>query len=72
MSYSDKIILIEAHHVLSPVPSGRAPTSPRRLSSPFQVQLAANQIIGQHIITSTQFTKDQVILDGIIIDHVIL
>ena len=54
------IILIDAR-ALSPVLSGGMPSSPRRVSSPFQVQLAANQIIGQHIITSTQFNKEQVI-----------
>ena len=53
------------------MPSGGAPTSPRRISSPFQVQLAANQIVGQHILSTTQFTKDQVIPHDIIIYHVI-
>ena len=71
--YSDKIIPIDAYRALSPIPSGGAPASPRRMSSPFQVQLAANQIIGHHILTSTQFNKDQVILDDdIITNHVIL
>ena len=54
-----------------PSGSGGVPPSPRRISSPFQLQLAANQIVGQHILTSTQFNKDQVIPDDIIIDHVI-
>jgi len=61
--------------LLSPTPSGGAHYaywSRHGSSSPMQ-QIVAKQIVGHHVLTSTQFNKEQVMMRScdVIADHVL-